>query len=402
METKEFRNVISIEEAEKRLYTYFKPSPKVEEVALEEALGRILGEDVVASLDVPPFDRASMDGYAVIASDTFYASEDKPVELELSGVIQAGESKEIVIKKGECIRIATGAPIPHGTDAVVMVEYTNSSGDGVKVYSPVSPGEHIMRAGADIKQGTKVLEKGTVLSPRETGVLAALGINNVRVFKKPRVGIISTGSELVEPGKPLPSGKIYDVNARAISDAVRVNGCIAEFLDIARDEKTLTRTIKESNYDVIITTGGTSVGAEDITYKVVEKLGRLIAHGLAVKPGKPTMLGIIDGRPLVGLPGYPTSALIIFSILVAPMLRKMAGLPNKEPKKASAKLASRVYSAKGRFEYLPVKLDGEKVHPILKGSGAITSLAGAHGYVEIPRNVEILEEGSKVEVILFT
>ncbi len=412
MEQKEFHDVVSIEEAQRRLYAHFKVVPKVEEVPIEKALWRVVAETITAPIDVPPFDRASMDGYAVVASDTFYADEEHPAEVELVGYISAGDKKKISIEKGECAGIATGAPIPKGANAVVMVEYTDKAGKKVRIYKPAAPGENIMAAGSDIMRGETAVREGIVISPRETGVLAALGIEKIPVYKKPKVGIISTGDELVEPGKKLEYGKIYDVNARAIADAVAENGGDAEFCGVVKDEsKALLAKLKEmiGKYDIVITSGGTSAGIGDLSYKVIDKLGKpgVVVHGIAIKPGKPTIIGVAKKKPIFGLPGYPTSAMIIFDVFVAPLIRKLAGIAEKGRKKIAARAAMRIHSAKGRYEYLLVNLvsggDGTfSAYPVLTGSGAITTLAEADGYVEIPESMEMILDGSEVEVNLLS
>jgi len=398
---KEFRSVISIGEAEKRISSAFKLSEKHEEVSLDKALGRVLADDIIASLDVPPFERSTMDGYALRARDTYGASEEDPKALNLKGRISAGEFSDISVATGTCVSIATGAPIPAGADSVVMVEYTETSGESILVNRPVAVGENIMKAGSDISNGEKVLGKGHRLTPRDTGVLAALGMTDIPVLARPKVAIISTGSELIEPGQELTPGKIYDVNSRALADAVVTSGGKPKFLGNARDVKTLTNLIQKSDHDMILTSGGTSVGEEDISYLALERLGKTLFHGIALKPGKPAMMGVMKGRPVVGLPGNPTSALVVFYVLVAPLLRRMAGLPSWEPKTLIAKLASRVHSSKGRLEYVPVNLKDGLAFPITKGSGAITTLSNAKGYVVVGETTEILDEGEEVDIIIF-
>lgn len=410
---KEFHDVVSIEEAKKRLASNLSSRPKKESVPLHRAVGRVLAEDVVAPIDVPPFDRAAMDGYALLASDTFYSEEEKPSVLKLVGYVLAGERKKIDIKAGECAGIATGAPVPKGANAVVMVEYTHKDKDKVKIYRPVAPGENIMAAGSDIMRGELILRTGTRLSPRETGVLAALGKTNVPVYKKPKVALISTGDEIVEPGKTLDYGKIYDVNARAIGDAVAENGGEADFLGIVEDKpEPLLRRLKEAlkgDYDIILTSGGTSAGIGDLSYRVFDELGKpgVVVHGIAIKPGKPTIIAFARGKLIVGLPGYPTSAMIVFDVFVAPILRELAGLSKKTLRKIKAKAAMRLYSGKGRYEYMLVNLvkghgDDYGAYPLLTGSGAITTLAEADGFIEIHANTEMVAEGSSLEVTLLS
>jgi putative molybdopterin biosynthesis protein len=407
MGIKEFHDVVSIREAKRRLERHYKACPKAEEIRLAEAAGRVVFTDVIADIDVPPFDRASMDGYAVKAKDTFYADEEKPASLRLKGDIRAGQNKKVTIKEKEAASIATGAPVPKGANAVVMVEYTEKKGKTVNIHRPVTPGENIMAAGSDIMRGETAVRAGTVLSPRETGVLAALGATKVQAFKRPAVAIISTGDEIVQPGKSLKFGRIYDVNAQAIADAVRENGGIPEFLGIVKDDPgTLLKRLKEMmKYDIIIASGGTSAGAGDVLYRVIDKLGKpgIIVHGIAVKPGKPAIIGVANKKPIFGLPGYPTSAMITFHVLAAPILRRLSGMGGEAKKQIKAKAAMRLFSAKGRYEYMLMNLvSGTKgeysAYPVLTGSGAITTLAEADGYVEIPENTAIIDASSEIDV----
>jgi putative molybdopterin biosynthesis protein len=411
LDRKEFHAVVSIREAERRLYADFKPAPRKEEVPLEEALGRVTVEPVVAPLDVPPFDRASMDGYALRASDTFYADEEKPVELRLKGFIKAGEAFPGEVEKGECVGIATGAPIPKGANAVVMVEFTDQRKDRVRIYRPAAPGENIMAAGADIMRGETVLRPGMRITPRETGVLAAIGLQTVPVCGRPKVAIISTGDEIVEPGATLEYGKIYDVNARSLAHAVAENGGEPILLGVVKDDPQalLGKLRAMMRYDVIITSGGTSAGAGDLLYRVIDKLGEpgLLVHGVAIKPGKPTIMGVAQGKPIFGLPGYPTSAMVVFNVFVAPLLRKMAGLGKVEPRTLKARTAMRLHSARGRFEYMLVNLvtgaDGaHRAYPVLTGSGAVTTLAEADGYIGVDENTEMMAADDLVEVTLLS
>lgn len=413
MEIKEFHSVVSIEEAREKLFSHYKPEPEFEKVPLAEALYRVAAEHIIAPIDVPPFDRASMDGYAVLARDTFYADEENPVELEVKGYIKAGDDRKFEISQGEAVGIATGAPMPKGANAVVMVEYTHSEDSKVKIYKPVAPGENVMAAGSDIMRGETVVRKGTVLSPRETGVLAALGIKEVKVYRKPKVAILSTGNEIIAPGKNLTFGKIYDVNSRAIADSVVENGGEPHFEGIVEDNQELLQKklleLVSSDYDIIVTSGGTSAGAGDLSYRVIDELGEpgILVHGVAIKPGKPTIIGVARGKPIFGLPGYPTSAMIIFDVFVAPLIRALAGLPEKERASITARASMKMFSAKGRYEYKLVNLvkasDGSfSAYPVLTGSGAITTLAEADGYIEVPENVEMLSEGEEVKVTLLS
>jgi putative molybdopterin biosynthesis protein len=413
MKRKIFKTLMSIEEAIEKFYEYFKPSTiGTEEIPLEKAFGRIVSEDIIAKVDIPPFDRAAMDGYAVRAEDTYGASEDNPIRLKLLGKIEAGEKPSIEVHEGEAIEIATGAPIPKGANAVEMIEYTHQENGYVYLYKPTTPGENIIAAGSDIMSGELVLREGQRITSREMGVLAAIGLNKVKVYKKPKVAIISTGNELLPPGKPLEYGKIYDINSSSLIGAVIESGGDPIFLGIARDDlNEIKEIIKKAlnQADIVITSGSTSVGAGDKLYAIIDELGYpgIIVHGLTVKPGKPTIIAIVNGKPIFGLPGYPSSALMIFSILVSHVIRRMAGIKDyNERISINAKIPFKVFSAKGRREFLPVHLIKDEslnylAYPIQKDSGAISSLSIADGFIEIKENQEFLEEGEIVKVNLF-
>ncbi|MDI3475615.1 MAG: molybdopterin molybdotransferase [Thermococcaceae archaeon] len=397
-----FLKVVPLEEALK-IVESFKLEPKVEKVPLEEALGRVLGEDIVSPIDVPPFDRATVDGYAVRAQDTFMASESEPVRLKVVGEINAGDTPSIQLKDGEALYISTGAPLPEGADAVIQFEDVDREGDTVVIYKPAYPGLGVMKAGADIPKGKLLLKSGTKLGFKETALLSAVGVSEVLVFKKPRVAVISTGNEVVLPGEELGPGKIYDINGRAITDAVRELGGDATFLGIARDDRESLKSLILRGLeccDVVLISGGASGGIRDLTSSIIEELGKVYIHGIAIQPGKPTIIGEINGKPIFGLPGYPTSCLTNFTLLVAPLLRRLIGRET-EVRKVKKRLAHKVFSVKGRRQFLPVRIEGEKAVPILKGSGAVTSFVDADGFIEVPETVEILESGEEVEVTLF-
>jgi molybdenum cofactor synthesis domain-containing protein len=433
---KTFLDITEIKEAERIIarsaaavaQTRAQTGTFVENVSVAEALGRVAAIDIVSALNVPPFDRATMDGYAVVAADTFYADEDNPSILRIRGSISAGEFSSHSVEQGSCVGIATGAPLPQGANAVVQVEHTaefmevveGEEGNMVKVYRPVAPAENIMLAGSDIKQGERIVRSGATLTPRETGVLAACGINEVLVHKQPRVAIISTGDELTAPGEELQPAKIYDVNAQALSDSVRECGCVPLLLGIVRDNlDEILEKLKESleiGAEVIITSGGTSAGVGDLLPSVIGALGEILVHGVDIKPGKPFIFGTLQDRPIFGLPGNPTSALITFNLFVAPLLRTVSGLPapnqgeQVKKKRLQARAAVRIFSEPGRNEYVlvtlvPVNESGEEsflAYPILSGSGAITTLSKADGYIFMEKGKEITEEGELVDVELLT
>ena len=405
-----FLKAKTLEKALGRLERYWKPRPKAIEVPLAGAGGLVLAGDIISRLDIPPFDRAAVDGYAVHASDTFAAREDSPVPIKCVGRLPAGTWSRVKLRAGQCLEIATGAPLPNGADAVVMVEYAVARKDVVDIYRAVAPGENVAERGSEVRRGTKVLRAGQRLSPSLVGTLAAIGIKMVRVYGRPRVAVISTGAELRPPGSKLRRGQIYDVNGPTICMAIEECGGEAEYLGIAGDRPSqISRLVEKglSSSDVVVISGGSSAGAGDIVPSVVDRLGRpgVIVHGLALKPGKPTFIAVVRNRPVFGLPGYPVSALIAFDQLVAPNLRQMARLPPLERKTVSARLSAKILSARGRREFVPVELvrgsEGMSAKPILKGSGAITALSAAHGYIEVPLEEEIIEEDEIVEVVLF-
>jgi molybdopterin molybdotransferase len=380
---------------------------KTEKVYLTKTYGRILAEDVHSTIDLPPFDRASMDGYAVKSKDTFTATEDNPVILNLLEVVKAGNIPQKKLLKGNCVEMGTGAPLPSGADAVVMVEFTDTEGDKIKIYDAVTPGENIATKGSDVKKGNILLKTGTLITPNKIGVLSAIGMSNVTVFNRPRVAVISTGNELIKPNENLKNGMTYDINSETIASAVKSCGCIPIHSGIAKDDYNHLKD-KISQFldaDVIITSGGTSAGAGDVLREVMEDIGQVLVHGISVKPGKPTLIGTLKEKNIdkiiFGLPGYPVAALVVFQVFAAPLLRRMAGIREYKHRKEAIKLrlSRRYHSARGRSQYALVKIRENQAHPILKDSGAITALSEADGYFEVPKNVEIVEKGAEIDII---
>lgn len=403
----EFLKITDPEEVEK-IISKLPIKKTVEKVPLEVAYKRVLAEDVYATINLPPFRRAAMDGYAVISKDTFGASEDDPIALKLKDVVLAGEIPESRVEEGTCIEVSTGAPIPEGADAVIMIEFAEKKGADILMLESVPLGANIAREGSDVKKGELLLREGELITPDKIGVLSAIGLQEVPVYVKPRVTVISTGNEVIKVGEKLEYGKVYDINSYTISNAVKSCGCIPIHSDIVKDDyNALKNKINESrDADVIITSGGTSAGAGDILKVVLDEMGEVLVHGIAVKPGKPTLIGVIQdeegdkiNKIIFGLPGYPVAALMIFYNFVAPFLRKFASLnESPEGKSREFKLSRRYVPSRGRRQYVLVKIEGDQVHPILKDSGAITALAEADGYFIAPKNVEILEEGTYVDV----
>nr|WP_305882833.1 molybdopterin biosynthesis protein [Halobellus rarus] len=388
-------------------------TPDPETVPLSEARGRVLAERIDADLDVPGFDRASMDGYAVRGRDTFGADEADPAELELVGSVHAGAEPDVEVGEGEAAEISTGAVMPDGADAVVMVERTEEVGaSAVAVRTAVAPGDNVMLAGTDVAAGARALGPGTRLTPREIGLLSALGIDEVPVRGRPTVGIVSTGDELVRPGETLHSerGEIYDVNSYTIAAGVEEAGGEAELYPHAGDDyEQMERLLVEAaaECDLVLSSGSTSASAVDVIYRVIEERGDLLLHGVAVKPGKPMLVGELEDSAYVGLPGYPVSALTIFRTFVAPTIRDAAGLPEPQTATVRGKMALRERYGEGRLRLMPVGLvtdeSGETlVYPVDKGSGATTSLVEADGVVAVDPDTEYLGEGEAVDVQLFS
>ena len=398
-----FKFLVSYEDALKLILENVKPVEQREKVGIEELVGRVLAEDVQANIFVPPFDRAAMDGYAVKAEDTYGATSTKPKVLRLVGVLSAGKRADKVVGKGECVEVATGSPIPAGADAVVMLEFTEKVGEEVHVFKPVYPGANISPVGEDIRRGEIVLKDGEFLTPAKIGVLASLGRREAYVYRKPRIAIVPTGAEVKEPGSRLGEGEIYDVNSYTLISVLSQNGAIPVRFPPAPDvfdelSKLVKILVKE--YDMLVFSGGSSVGEYDLLAQVVEKFGRILFHGVQIKPGKPTLFGLVDGKPIFGMPGYPTSCLSNAYLLLIPAVRKMARLPPKPRKVVKAKISQRVVLGSGRAQFLTVKIEGDKAIPVFKESGAITSMADADGYIFLPTNLDVLEAGEEVEVTL--
>jgi putative molybdopterin biosynthesis protein len=408
-----FRKLLTFDEARQVIHQHFKPKPSgAEEITLLEACNRVLAEDITATLDIPPFNRSTVDGYAVKAEDTFGADENKPVRLSFCGVVNVGEPTKIAVTRGMTVEIVTGAPIPEGADAVVMVEHTERKGNDVYVYNAVTKDENVMKAGADIKKGERVLKAGQLLGSREIGVLAAMGMAKAKVYAVPHVAVLSTGAEITEPGRRLPPGKIYDINAYSLSAAVLESGGKPVYLGVFPDDMAeLKKALKQAlaSADMIITSGGVSVGPKDVMPQTLDSLGKpgVIVCGIAIKPGKPTTVALIDKKLVFSLPGHPTSALLVFHLLARPIIERMAGIDSRKHLRVKAFMAMRMSPAKGRRTFIMVGLKRDKsnrliAEPVPTGlSGAITTLAKADGFVEIAENQQYVDVNEEVPVQLF-
>lgn len=406
---KVFRHLKSLEEVKDLIMRYERPERR-ERVPIWDAFGRILAEDIVSRVDVPGFDRVMLDGYAVRAEDTFWADEDNPVELKIIGVASAGHPFPGEVGEREAVEVATGAPMPRGANSVVKEEFTVRKGDSILVMRSVAPGENVQGAGSDVRVGETVAYRGTRLTAREIGILAAVGIREVEVLSRPRVGIFSTGDELAQPGEALGYGKIYDVNSSSLIASVLEDGGEPTFLGILPDDyETIRDSLKRDleKFDIILISGSTSVGAGDVMYRVLEELGPpgVIVHGIAMHPGKPTVIAEAKGKLVIGLPGYPTSCLTVYREIVSPLIRKWSGKSLEIEKEIIGRAAERIIGERGRRDLLPVHIVKDEeflVFPVPTGSEAISTLSRADGYVEMEELRELIEEGETVRVKLFT
>ena len=416
MKQTQFLEVIDRDEAERRWNEVIDRGPTgVETIVLEAALGRVLAEDVRSEVDVPGFDRSNMDGFAVLATDTFGASEEEPVRLQLNTeTIPTGIMPKVEVVAGRATMIATGGMLPRGADAVVPVEMTDIEGEPgseqtLVVRGSRVPGAALSFAGTDMGRGETVLFSGTRLTSRETGLLAAIGRDELVVYRRPRVAVISTGDEIVQPGEAMRPGLVYDSNGRILADAVTELGGEPKFYGAFRDDldalRSALRTALDET-DVVLLSGGTSKGEGDLNGVVVAELEPGIAvHGVALKPGKPICLASHGRLPVVILPGFPTSAIFTFHEFVAPVIRSMAGLSTERASEVPARMAQQVTSERGRLEYLLVGLvegDGGELraYPMGKGSGSVTTFSRADGFVRVGRNTEIVEADAGVSVTL--
>jgi putative molybdopterin biosynthesis protein len=413
----QFLHVLDRDEAERRFRAALDLTPRGSDtVPLDAALGRVLAVDVISPVDVPSFDRSNVDGFAVMSENTFGASEEVPRTVELAEeTIHTGMVPTTVIRPGTAVEIATGGMVPRGADAVVMVEHAEVNGRRLRIARATIPGSGVSFAGTDITSGETVLRRGQLLTSRDTGVLAAIGVAEVEVWRKPVVAILSTGDEIIAPGEPMQPAKVYDSNAQVLADAVRELGGEPKRLGIAHDDMAALREKLQDaveSCDVVMLSGGTSKGAGDLSYRVVAELRDpgIVAHGVALKPGKPICLAATHGRAVVVLPGFPTSAVFTFHEFVAPVLRLLAGRGAQERTVVRARLAVKVNSEIGRTEYLLVRLvettsseaagTSLAAYPMGQGSGSVTTFSRADGFATIGRHEEIVQAGTLVDVQL--
>ncbi len=402
------KSLIKFDEALRLILDATSPIERTEVVTITEAVGRVLAETVTAPFDVPPFNRAAMDGYAVRSQDIATATPQNPILLKIVGSIYAGDPPPIwSVSKGTCAQIATGAPLPEGADCVVPFEDTEQDGEIVKVFKAFPKSANVTQKGADVQQSETVLKKGTRLMPTKLGVLAALGFDRVQVYAKPKVAILPTGNEVAKPGATLSVGQIYDVNSYTVATLAKQHGCEPLLMDIVTDEpealrQALDEALKFS--DLVVFSAGSAVGERDFLPKLLSEYGTVLFHGIAVRPGRPTLAAVVGGKIVVNLPGFPTSCLMMAIALLVPVWRKMARLPQWQPKTIAAKLGHNVHSPEGMLQFLTVRLkrreDEFVAESAYKESGTITSLSEAEGFIIIPEEITNIPEGTTVTVTL--
>ena len=396
-------DVLPLEDAVELVKSLCSPIARRERVPLSAVPGRVLAEDVRSPETVPAFCRSTMDGWAVAAADVFGAMESSPVPLIAKGEVKMGEETRLRLSPGECVKIPTGGMLPENADAVVPVEYTETDPAAILVYKGVSPFQYVVRPGEDVSAGDVLRKAFSRLTPADAGAFAAAGIAQAEVIARPRVGVLSTGNELTSDPGPLPPGKVRDVNSSLLSAWLQKNGCVPSCCGIIPDEETafiesLVKAAEEN--DLVLLSGGSSAGEADLTAKVLKKIGSLLAHGIAMKPGKPTVIGTVGKTPVFGLPGHPAACFFVAEALVRPALEVLsgAGLPQR---KCAAVLSENVGSNHGREEFLCVRLENGTAYPVYGKSGVLTQLSASDGYIRIPRDAEGLRKGETVAVVYY-
>ncbi len=406
-------NALNVEQARHILKQHLTHHErKTEEVNLFSAYNMVLAEDILSQEDVPGFSRSTVDGFAVRASDTFGATEALPAILTLTGEVKMGQKTCITIEQGETAKIPTGGMMPKGSDSVVMLEYTQLLGeDTVCIERPVAPGDNVVAAGEDIKKGTLLLKSGHTIRPQDMGALAGIGRSRVKVAKPPVVSVISTGDEIKNPDEEVKPGEVRDINTYALCGLIAKWGAVFKPNGIVKDDFNLLReavTISLDTSDIVLLSGGSSVGVKDHTVKVIDSLGKpgVLAHGLSVKPGKPTVIGVANSKPVIGLPGHPVSAMIIFELIVRPLISMFLGRPEDfGGARIFARISRNISSAAGRQDFIRVQLEQRNGQlwaiPILGKSGLISTMVESHGLAKIPPERQGFAEGDIVEIELF-
>lgn len=401
--------VDTVTEVMEKIKKYYEDiTLETEEIHIAVALGRVVGEDIYSPIDLPEFHRSTVDGYAVLAKDTFGASESLPTFLDMAGRVEMGEDSQLTVTPGKAVYVPTGGMIPQGADGVVMIEYVEKLDEGtIAVYHPIAPWDGIIRRGEDLQKGMNILRRGHRLKPQDIGALAAIGITNIKVFMKPRIAIISTGDEIVEPSPTVAYGQIRDINTYALAAlAEEVGAEVTEKRIVKDDYEQLRSIVAEALYHnhITILSGGSSVGMKDVTAKVIDSLGEpgVFVHGVAIKPGKPTIMGKIKNRAVFGLPGHPVSAILVFKVFVIHLIQRLYGQEFHEGFTIHGICANNVPSSPGKETYQMVsieEIDGEYViTPIHGKSGAISLLTKSQGYIKIHMNKEGIKKGERVRV----
>jgi len=380
-----------------------KPVVETEEIPIAASSGRVIMNGVSAPFDVPSTDRAAMDGYAVNADDLPGSTGDVcSVELDVLGRVLAGNLGTSVMKSGQCWELATGSQLPVGADAIVPVEQTTCIDARLTVLATVNQGDHVSMRGEDLRKGDIVVNAGAVSSPSIAAALASIGIGTIAVRRKPRVLLVPNGDEIVPLGGGIEPGQVYDSNSVALQALLESNGAIVRRTEIVRDDPSaLIEGVSADDADLVVTLGGTSVGRHDLVVDVVEKMGEVLVHGVAIKPGKPVLVGRIGRVPILGLPGFPTSCLFTGYLFAEPMVRMLSGVPLDHRLRADALLARTVNSPPGKRQFVSVQVDGEQASPVYRASSTITSMSRANGWIEIPEEITELTAGNEVKVTFF-
>ena len=387
-----FKTRMNADEAQDLFLNSFEPLTESENLPVEDCDGRVIAEDIIAGMDVPHYRRAAMDGFAVRASDTLGAGTTSPV------ILKTGDR----IGNGKCVRVHTGSPVPEGADAVVMIEDTETHGGSVEVFAQLHPLKNVGEIGEDIRKGEMIVHKGKRLRPCDIAVIASMGIRDINVCRKPVVAIIPTGEELIPRGDVVPeTGEVYETNGLMTELYVRKWGGLPRLLDIVTDNPEMIKSAIEKNLDadMILISGGTSVGKRDFVPGVVASLGELVVHGVGISPGKPTALGIINGKPVVCMPGYPVAGIVALYWFGREALRKLGNVPVEFDTTVHAVLSEKIASRTGFKTFARVKLENGKAIPLAtSGAGILSSVSKADGFVVIPENIEGYDKGEKVEV----
>ncbi len=394
--------LMPVKKAQKIIYSSLK-KVGVENISLEDAHRRVLSEELISQLNSPPFKRSAMDGYAIRAEDTFGFSETKPAKLRIIDSIGAGQVSNQVVKNGEAVKISTGAPIPEGANSVVMEEYTFSKEDLLEVEMTLKPGENISSIGEDFKEGEIILREGKLLRPQDLAIIASAGYDRVNVFKKPRVAVVTTGNELVMPRPDIHGAEIINSNHYTFKAMVESALAIPSVVHCFDSHKLVEDEFEKllETHDALISTGGTAISKGDVVVDVTENIGKVLIHGIALRPGKPFGFGIIHEKPVFMLSGYPVAAIVQADVFVRNYLQKMQGIEN-EPRIVHKIATKKIPSSLGRTDYIRAETDGSMVRPLkIKGSGMIRSMVESNSYIVIEENLEGIDEGEECNVILY-